>query len=311
MPKLSITSIVAVPTGYPAYQLSNIQIQDPFPSDGRLVIEVAPGTTVDTDVSADQLLRIRDQLVDLESRSEISWSVSIAAEDRRSEEADMKGDSAIAYLDTSVTPLTHGGAVTGATVVGTKLLLGYVQATKVWSDPAAAAAHLTLKAIDTGADQNLIGVELINDAGVVNPSNIEYAEPTVLPDGYSRVLEIHVLPATFTWVTLATILNNAVNGIYARTAGFPLGSYRIFCSANGASALNPIDQALAPLAGGTGSALVLSVGDTVANVTSHTNTVVTYDVDLTGTAMDKLDTAVVNLRSAGGGPSLSASAVIA
>jgi hypothetical protein len=104
MPKLTIRSIVAVPTGYPAYQLSPIQIQDPFPADGRLVIEVAPGATVATDLSMDQLQRIRYQLVDLELRKEIFYSVTMTSEDRRSEEADLMGDSAIEYLDTSVTP---------------------------------------------------------------------------------------------------------------------------------------------------------------------------------------------------------------
>jgi len=311
MPKLTITNLMPAPAGYPAYQLSALQVQDPFPADGRLVIEVAPSDTVDTEVSLDQLQRIRTQLVDLEARNLISWSVSLPAEDRRGEESDLMGDSAITYLDTSVTPIAASGPNVGANIVGTDLLLGYLQAELTLLDPANALDWLTLQAMDTGSDQNTIGIQLISDALVADPSGIEYVEPTVLPDGYTRVLELHILPATFTWATLAVILNDVVNGIVPRTSAFPLGSYRIFCSDAGAgSGADPISQGPAPLAGGTGSAAVLTVGDTTAVITLHTDLLITYDVDLTGSALGTGDTAILQLRSAGGGPSLSASVVI-
>jgi hypothetical protein len=313
MPKLTITNLMPAPAGYPAYQLSALQVQDPFPADGRLVIEVAPADTVDTEVSLDQLQRIRPQLVDLETRSMISWSVSLPAEDRRGEESDLMGDTTITYLDTGVVPVTGGAAITGASILGTELLMGYVQAEMTMLDPANALDWLILQAIDTGVDSNTIGIQLISDAGVIDASNIEYAEPATLPSGYTRVLEIHFLPAVFSWATLAVILNDVVNGIVPRTAAFPLGSYRVFCSLAGAgSGADPIDQALAPLVGGTGSALGLVIGDTPANITLHTDTLITYDVDLSGgSTMITTDTAVVRLRATGGGPSVSASIVIA
>lgn len=311
MPKLTITNLMPAPVGYPAYQLSALQIQDPFPADGRLVIEVAPADTVTMDVSMDQLQRIRPQLVDLEARKAIAWAVGITAEDRRSEEADLMGDALIQYLDTGTTPITNGGPNTGAQIIGTDLLMGFVQATLRMSDPLNATDWLRLQAIDTGAEANLIGIQLVSDALVVDPSDIEYAEPLVLPDGYSRVLEIHILPATFTWATLGVILNDAVNGIVARTAAFPLGSYRIFCAASGVgSGADPISQALAPMAGGTGAIPVLEVGDTAAVITSLTNTLIIYDVDLTASPLNTGDIAILRLRSSGGGPSVSASVVI-
>ena len=314
MPKLTITNLTPAPAGYPAYQLSALQIQDPFPADGRLVIEVAPADTVDTEVSLDQLQRIRAQLVDLEARSLISWSVSLPAEDRRGEESDFMGDAAITYLDTSLTPITAGGPNVAASIVGTDLLMGFLPAERTMLDPANATDWLTIQAIDPGAEANLIGVQLISDALVVDPSGIEYAEPTVLPAGYSRVLEIHILPATFTWATLGAILSDVVDGIYPRTLALilPLGPYRLFCSANGAgSGADPIDQALAPLAGGTGAVPVLTVGDTVATIFRMTDLLISYDVDLTASALAKGDTAILRLRSSGGGPSVSVSIILA
>jgi hypothetical protein len=311
MPKLTITNLMPAPAGYPAYQLSALQIQDPFPADGRLVIEVAPAATVDTEVSLDQLQRIRAQLVDLEARKMIAWAVSLPAEDRRGEESDLLGDAFIQYLDTSITPITAGGPNVAASIVGTNLLMGYLQAERTMLDPLNATDWLTIQAIDTGAEANLIGVQLISDALVVDPSGIEYAEPTVTPDGYSRVLELHILPATFTWATLGVLLNDVVDGIVTRTAAFPLGPYRLFCSDNGVgSGADPIAQALAPLAGGTGAVPVLEIADTLAIIYRMTDLLVNYDIDLTTSALAKGDTALLRLRSSGGGPSVSVSIIL-
>jgi len=312
MPKLTITNLTPAPAGYPAYQLSALQVQDPFPADGRLVIEVAPADTVDTEVSLDQLQRIRSQLVDLEARKMIAWAVSLPAEDRRGEESDLMGDAAITHLDTSITPIVAGALTPAASIIGTNLLMGFNWAQLRMSDPANPIDWLMLRAIDTGAEANLIGVQLISDAGVVDPSNIEYSEPAVLPDGYSRVLEIHILPATFTWATLGAILSDVVDGILPRTAAFPLGPYRLFCIANGpASGADPIAQALAPMFGGTGAVPLLEIGDTAATIFRMTDALIIYDIDLTASVLALGDTAILRLRSSGGGPSASVSVVIA
>jgi hypothetical protein len=303
MPKLTVTNLTAVPVGTPAYQLSDVSIQDPFPAEGRMVLTVPAGATKSAIVEMGQLQRVKPQLIDFQQKGIISWSSEATDEDPRAEDADLMGGPSIDFLDTATTPLVGGAATVGAFAYGTNLLMGFIQAVRRFVDPATPATkYVDIEAIDPGIAGDSIGVVLINDAGVIDPSNIEYAETLPTPAGYSRVLEIHILPATFTWVTLAAILNDVVNGIVPRTAAFLAGSFRLQSGANlGATA--PTDQALALLSGGVGVPLMLNVGDTAGVITQLTDLLVRYDIDLTASPMLLGDSAIVRLRSSGGGVS--------
>lgn len=304
MPKLTVTNLTPAGTA-PAYQLSDVLVQDPFPAEGKMVIQVPAGATKSTFVEMGQLQRMRPQLVEAQQQGLISWSSETTDQDPRGEEADLMGAATIDALDTGTTAITHAAANVGCQAFGANLLMGMTQAIRRLFDPATPAAdYVDILAIDPGIAGNRIGVVLINDAAVVDPSNIEYAEVAApLPTGYDRILEIHVLPATFTWVTLATILNDAVNGIYARTAAFPAGPFRLQSGANAGAVNNPTDQALGALAGGEGVPLMLTVGDTPAAITLLTDVLMRYDVDLTASPLGAGDSVMIKLRSSAGGPS--------
>ncbi len=303
MPKLTVTNLVVVPVGTPAYQLSDIQIQDPFPAEGRMVLQVAAGATGNINVSMDQLQRVRSQLVDLQQRGLISWTAETTDEDPRGEEADLMGGPNIDFLDTGAAPPTHAASNVGMFAYGTNLLMGFIQSLRTLVDPADPTnKYVQIQAIDPGIAGDEIGVVLINDAGVIDPSKIEYVETLPTPAGYSRVLEIHILPASFTWVTLAAILNDAVNGIVKRTSGFLAGSFRLQAG-KGAGATAPTDQLIGKLAGGVGVPLMITMGDTSGVITQLTNAMLRYDVDLTASPMAKNDSVIVKLRASGGGPS--------
>jgi hypothetical protein len=305
MPKLTVTNLTPAGTT-PAYQLADVLIQDPFPAEGKLVLQVPAGATKSVNVEMGQLQRVRPQLVDLQQKGLVSWSSEATDLDPRGEEADLMGAATIDALDTGTTAITHAAANVGCQAMGTNLLMGMLQSIRRLSDPAAPAArYCDILAIDPGIAGDRIGVVLINDAAVVDPSNIEYAEVAApLPDGYDRILEIHVLPATFTWPTLAAILNDVVNGIYARTVALPAGPFRLQSGANAGPALTPpVDQALGALAGGEGVPLMLTVGDTAGVITLLTDTLMRYDVDLTASPLAAGDSVMLKLRSSGGGPS--------
>lgn len=303
MPKLTVTNLTPAGTA-PAYQLSDVLVQDPFPAEGKLVLQVPAGATKSVNVEMGQLQRVRPQLVAAQQAGLISWSSETTDQDPRGEEADLMGAATIDALDTGTTPITHGAANVGCQAMGTNLLMGMTQAVRRLFDPATPLAdYLDIQAIDPGIAGDSIGVVLINDAGVVDPSNIEYAETLPTPAGYSRVLEIHILPATFTWVTLAAILNDVVNGIYARTAAFPAGPFRLQSGANAGAVNNPTDQALGALAGGEGVPMMLTVGDTPAVITLLTDVLMRYDVDLTASPLGAGDSVMIKLRGSAGGPS--------
>jgi len=303
MPKLTVTNLTP-PGVTPAYLLADICIQDPFPAEGRLVLQIPAGATKSIVLEMGQLQRIKPLLVAAQQAGGIQWSVEATDEDPRAEEADLMGGPVIDVVDTGTTPITAGAANIGSVATGSGLLMGMVQSIRRLFDPATPLAdYLDIQAIDPGIAGDDIGVVLINDAAVVDPSNIEYAETLPTPAGYSRVLEIHVLPATFTWVTLATILNDGVNGIVPRTALFLAGSFRLQSGANAGAVNNPTDQALGSLAGGEGVPLMLNIGDTPAVITQLTDVLCRFDVDLTGSTMLAHDSFIARLRSSGGGPS--------
>lgn len=310
MPKLTVTNLTPAGTA-PAYQLSDVLVQDPFPAEGKLVLQVPAGATKSVNVELGQLQRVRPQLVSAQQAGLISWSSETTDQDPRGEEADQMGGAGLDFVDIATTPITGGIATVGHVAAGANLLMGFRQSFRRLYDPALPAnRYCVIQAIDPGIAGDEIGVVLINDPAVVDPSNIEYAETLPTPAGYSRVLEIHILPATFTWVTLAAILNDVVNGIVPRTAAFLAGSFRLQSGANlGATA--PTDQALALLSGGVGVPLMISVGDTAGVITQLTDRYVYFDIDLTLSPMLLGDTAVVRLRASGGGPSAAITVPIA
>lgn len=306
MPKLTVTNLTPAPVGTPAYQLSAVSIQDPFPAEGRLVLEVPAGATKSVNVEMGQLQRVRPQLVSFQQQGLISWSSEATDNDPRGEDADLMGGPSIDFLDTATTPLVGGAATVGAFAYGTNLLMGFTQSIRSLYDPIAPALrYCHIQAIDPGIAGDRIGVDVT--LGVtVNPAGVDYAEMVApLPDGYDRILRLKVDPAVVTsWTLLATVLNDTVNGIVAQTSGFPAGSFRLQAGANAGPALTPpTAQVLAALAGGEGVPLMLNVGDTAGVITQLTDLLVRYDIDLTASPMLLGDSAIVRLRSSGGGVS--------
>lgn len=305
MPKLTVTNLTPAGTT-PAYQLSDVLIQDPFPAEGKLVLQVPAGATKSLNVEMGQLQRVRPQLVAAQQAGLISWSSETTDQDPRGEEADLMGAATIDVLDTGTTPIVNHAANVGCQAMGTNLLMGMVQSIRSLYDPIAPALrYCHLQAIDPGIAGDRIGV-VVTLGVTVNPAGVDYAEMVApLPDGYDRVLQLLVDPAVVTdWTILATVLNDVVNGIVAQTAGFLAGSFRLQAGANAGPALTPpTAQALAPLAGGEGVPMMLMVGDTPAVITLLTDVLMRYDVDLTASPPIAGDSVMVKLRGSAGGPS--------
>jgi hypothetical protein len=151
MLKLSVT----VPSGG-----APVVIQDNFPTEGPLVLEVATNSTATINLSFTQLGRISDQLKALYEAEAITFTLTaITGTDIWKQEADLAGLPEIYSVSESITI----GGETGVELQGYKLVGGQIQAYADQGDFAGAVADsLRITCILPGQDGNAYSVKTID-----------------------------------------------------------------------------------------------------------------------------------------------------
>jgi len=245
---------------------NDVQLQDPFPAEGALVISTSPGTPTLTNVTWSQLQRLRPLLASAEAAGQITYTEVATGLDARADEGDLLGLPVIYSLDTSSAPLTAGGAVTGATIYGDNMLAGQTFATY-----AAAGNVIVFQAVIPGSLSNSLSIEIVDGAGeaVAGPD----------PDGK---ITITLNTGVSTYNSLATLVNNDA-----------VVSLSVVVTASTADDALAADQVW--LSGGTGDGVSLSIGGQAADILYVDDGECDYNVDLTRQTQD--DTAVMEFRS--------------
>ena len=237
-------------------KVCNVVIQDPFPAEGTLSIQLEPAVPVTKYVSWSQFQRLRAQLASLEANGNLVYSVNaVAGEDIRSMEGDLLGLPDVTTLNTSAKPLTNG-VVTGAILRGTNLLGGQTKASGTKGNLADTNGYIALTAVVPGAEGNDISVEFLTGAG---------ESVAVVGNKISVTLNFGVS----TYLSIETLLNADA-----------VVKYMLLAAHHGTGLTAVAVEAETFLSGGVGGGIALSVGGIDAAFTSITNTAATYDIDL-------------------------------
>lgn len=216
MPKLVAMALV-----------SELSLQDPFPTNDKLVIYLPPPALgpftpvmVETNVSRAQLERLRAQMVAHEAGGRLRWYVEAADTDERSQEFGYEGLPMLSFIDTATTPLSVGGGVAGGILTGVGLLGGQVKDHVTVGDEAdpnnwMRVELLTADPIPSG-DHNTGGFFTLQiiDAGAGNPQAVNTYTAAVGTDPYDPafvpaviILESDFVNAAHTWATLGALVN--------------------------------------------------------------------------------------------------------
>jgi hypothetical protein len=246
MLKLSVT----VPSGG-----APVVIQDAFPTEGPLVLEVATNSTSTVNLSFTQLGRVAAQIQSLFEAGNITFTLTaISGNQTWIQESDLAGLPEIYSASES---LTIGGE-TGCILYGYNLVAGQVCAhADLFVTGAAANTGVVVRAILPGQDGNDYTVTAVDTTS----------------GGLSAVLTASDLVVDFggashTATEVAAIINGSITAspVFVATAG-----------GNGSG--NVAVQAETALAGGTGSGLTVSCCGLACTVTA---------LDVSATPIDKL-----------------------
>jgi hypothetical protein len=263
MPKLTLEAKVC-----------NVILQDPFPAEGLLVVQLVPGTPQTKYVTWSQFQRLRLQLASLEALGNLLYSVeAVAGEDIRTMESDLLGLPEIQLLDTASTPLTAGGPVVGAKLLGTNLLGGQIKAFGTKGNLLDTNGYLTITALIPGADGNAISCEFV--------------------DGAAEAVSVLVNKIT---VTLDTGVSDYAS-IAALLSSDPATVFMVTAVEHGTGATKVSAEAETFLSGGIGGGATLSIGGIPAVFEGLIPGQVTYDIYLTTATAG--DTAIGEYRCGG------------
>lgn len=205
--------------------VNDLVLQDPYPSDGKLVITLpitTPTTTVETEVTRGQLERLRPQLVAFEADGLVRWSVEASEEDDRVDEFGYEGLPMLQLIDTNANPLSVGGGVAGGTLTGINLLGGQVKDHVTVGDITDPnnwmRVDLNTAAYPESGDSNTGGYFTFSiiDAGVGNPIAVDTYNPAVGADPYDPtfvpaeiIMAVDFANAAHTWAALGAAINAA------------------------------------------------------------------------------------------------------
>lgn len=262
MPKLTITA-----------KTGSVSVQDPFPADGQLVLEVPSGTTENIDVTWSQLQRLRPMLTSLEVGGFISYGVEATDLDARAEEADLAGLPYVSGMDLATTALA-AGAVTGAKVLGTGLLAGQTKATCQVGNTSDANGYIDIEAILPGSESN--------DYSVAIDPSLSGTGPTVAV--VAGKITVSVDPATADYTAVAGAIN-----------GDAVAKTMVKATAGGTGASLATTAYDVQLTGGQGGGIALTLGGVSATITATSDAEVVYDADLSGLTTG--DFAAIEFRS--------------
>lgn len=150
MPKISITAMNA-----------DVQIQDDFPSEGLLAVNIDKDESKDVELSWGQLQRIEDQLSSLESLGYITYTVSVSSVlDARTQVGEVAGQPLLDY--TSVAIVSAGSGTTDVVANGVNLLAGAAFAEVTLGDVAVPNDTMRIRALIPGTDANEYSIEIID-----------------------------------------------------------------------------------------------------------------------------------------------------
>lgn len=253
-------------------KLSDVVLQDPFPSDGMWVLSVEAGHTKSVVISWDQFQRIASQVKDLEDANFCTVVMeSIANGEVRGHENDLVGMPALDYIY-----ITGGGAgsvlkATGESdvcLVGDQLLAQQTVAAALLGDPATPDAVLEIYSPTPGIQGNDLTIEILDGA----PGAM-----TIAVVGTDVTIDLHGTAPNAGVV--ATAINTAVTG--AR------GTIFAIAGGTGLGVVLPVAQT--SLTGGSGAGMSVTLGGQPCVVVSafegalvtdpHTVTVDTPDLD--------------------------------
>ncbi|RKY28733.1 MAG: hypothetical protein DRP83_00095 [Planctomycetota bacterium] len=279
--------------------INDVTIQDPFPTDDKLVISLphraagAPPTFVETDVTRGQLERLRDQMVGLESQGLIRWSVEASDEDERADEFGYEGLPMLSWIDIAANPLSVGGGVAGGTITGINLLGGQVKDHVTFGDVADPNNWLRLDLrvtdIELSGDSNTGGFFnfSIVDAGLGNPIAVNTYTPAVGTGPYDPtfvpaeiIMEVDFANVAHTWAALGAVINGAAGPGPAD-----------ICQAVWDVGTDPITQAYAAerssgLLNGAGSSLTIGGAPATIDLIEDTRVIYSIAAPIVGAAGD-------------------------
>lgn len=247
MPKLTITALT-----------SDVNVQDPYPSEGQLALRVLAGTTSILEyIHFAQLQRMSPQLVALETARKIEYAIEVSDQDSRAQEADLEGLPNIDYIDSPTVAVAGqvGIKMYGPVIEGFRQLFAELDLGD-GSDPNAVVG---VRSLLPGYDGNKYEVEIVDDGISGFSVSVAADKITVELGGTTQT---------------ATAVTGAINAeATAKTM--------VFCTAGGTGASNVAVQALANLAGGVGSGILLTCGGfacTITAITPGTPTEIVFDV---------------------------------
>ena len=253
MLKLSVTTPVG---GGP------VSIQDQFPTEGPLVLEVATNATATVNLSFTQLGRIAAQLQALLESGAITFTLTaITGNQTWIQESDVAGLPEIYSASESITI----GGETGTILYGYNLVAGQVCAhADLFVTGAASNTGVVVRAILPGMDGNDYTVTAVNTGS----------------GGLSAVLTASDLLVDFGGAShTATEVTAAINGSVTASPVF-------IATAGGNGSGNVALQAETALAGGTGQGLTVSCCGLACTVTA---------LDISASPIDKLTITTPNL----------------
>jgi hypothetical protein len=275
MPKLTASALI-----------NDINLQDPFPTDDKLVITLpltAPVTEVETDITRGQLERLREQMVALEAQGYIRWSVDATDLDDRADEYGYAGLPMLSFIDLATSPLSIAAGVANGIITGTNLLGGQVKDHVTVGDPTDPNNWMRVELLDAdpvdSGDANTGGffTLAIVDAGPGNPQAVNTYTAAVGTDPYDPtfvpaiiILESDFANAAHTWATLGTIVN-ALGG------GTPTDIIRCAWDVG----TDPITAAVATTRSSgllNGSGHSLTIGGAAATINFINDTTVDYSI---------------------------------
>ena len=255
MLKLSVT----VPSGG-----APVVIQDAFPTEGLLILEVATNSTATVNLSFTQLGRIAAQIQSLLEAGNITFTLTaIAGNQTWIQESDLAGLPEIYSASESITI----GGETGTILYGYNLVAGQVCAhADLFVTGAAANTGVVVRSILPGQDGNAYTVTAVDTAG---------GGLSAILTGSDLVVDFG--GASHTATEVAAIINGSVTAspVFIATAG-----------GNGSG--NVALQAETALAGGTGQGLTVSCCGLACTVTA---------LDISASPIDKLTITTPNLGS--------------
>ena len=264
MPNLTITALQ-----------HDVSVQDPFPAEGSLVLKASVGSPVSREIPWSQLQRLAAQLESLEASGLATYTVTSGTVDERFSESDLVGLPMISSLNLATTPLQVDSAITSAQILGTGFVGNQVKASVVMGTASAANGHITFTAVRPGADGNDISITFVGGGG----------------GGSGAVVSVVGNDITVTLETGVATFANIETAINAHADA----KYLVLAAKGGTGVTVAVAEAQTYLEGGEGDGVTLTIAGNPADIVSISNTVIVYDIDLTGESEG--DMALVELRS--------------